>query len=177
MLFKNCNAGGLQSPATFQGAPESNVWRIQGVALSLHPPVASPPKVKPGAIFDYVQYGTVLNVPNEIQCGLPINFVGRCDSWKISLSLLCRRIAGQQRRNNVFHLIWYILIGLIAGVLAKSVMNVHLTLFWTIAIGVIGSILGGAVTHMFSRPANNNYHPAGLLFFHSGRNPATFCLL
>jgi uncharacterized membrane protein YeaQ/YmgE (transglycosylase-associated protein family) len=65
---------------------------------------------------------------------------------------------------SVFHLIWYILIGLISGVIAKSVMHVHMTIFWTIVLGIIGSILGGAVTHMFSRPANERYHPAGLIF-------------
>ena len=54
----------------------------------------------------------------------------------------------------MFHLIWYVLIGLISGVLAKSVMHVHMTIFWTIVLGIIGSILGGAVTHMFSRPKN-----------------------
>jgi uncharacterized membrane protein YeaQ/YmgE (transglycosylase-associated protein family) len=64
----------------------------------------------------------------------------------------------------VFHLIWYLLIGLIAGVIAKSVMQVHLTIFWTIVLGIIGSIMGGAVTHMFSRPRNERYHPAGLIF-------------
>ena len=64
----------------------------------------------------------------------------------------------------MFHLIWYILIGLISGVIAKSVMHVHMTIFWTIALGIIGSILGGSVTHMFSRPTNDRYHPAGLIF-------------
>src|ERR1700726_1966204 len=65
---------------------------------------------------------------------------------------------------SMFHLIWYILIGLIAGVIAKSVMHVHITIFWTIVLGIIGSIIGGAVTHMFSRPANERFHPAGLIF-------------
>ncbi len=64
----------------------------------------------------------------------------------------------------MFHLIWYVLIGLIAGVIAKSVMHVHMTLFWTIVLGIIGSIIGGAVTHMFLRPANDRFHPAGLIF-------------
>jgi uncharacterized membrane protein YeaQ/YmgE (transglycosylase-associated protein family) len=64
----------------------------------------------------------------------------------------------------VFHLIWYILIGLISGVIAKSVMHVHITIFWTIVLGIIGSILGGAVTSLFSRPTNERYHPAGLIF-------------
>jgi uncharacterized membrane protein YeaQ/YmgE (transglycosylase-associated protein family) len=65
---------------------------------------------------------------------------------------------------SVFHLIWYILIGLFSGVIAKSEMHVHMTIFWTIVLGIMGSILGGAVTHMFSRPANERYHPAGLIF-------------
>ncbi len=64
----------------------------------------------------------------------------------------------------MFHLIWYILIGLISGVIAKSVMNVHMTIFWTIVLGIIGSILGGAVTHLFSRSITGRYHPAGLIF-------------
>ena len=63
----------------------------------------------------------------------------------------------------MFHFIWYLLIGLISGVIAKSVMHVHMTIFWTIVLGIIGSILGGAVTHMFLRPRNERYHPAGLI--------------
>ena len=64
----------------------------------------------------------------------------------------------------MFHLIWYVLIGLISGVIAKSVMHVHITIFWTIVLGIIGSIIGGGVTHIFSRPTNERYHPAGLIF-------------
>jgi uncharacterized membrane protein YeaQ/YmgE (transglycosylase-associated protein family) len=63
----------------------------------------------------------------------------------------------------MFHLIWYVLIGLIAGVIAKNVMHVHMTLFWTIVLGIIGSIVGGGVSHMFSRPTNQRFHPAGLI--------------
>ena len=63
----------------------------------------------------------------------------------------------------MFHFIWYLL-GLISGVIAKSVMHVHMTIFWTIVLGIIGSILGGAVTHMLWRPTNDRYHPAGLIF-------------
>jgi uncharacterized membrane protein YeaQ/YmgE (transglycosylase-associated protein family) len=63
----------------------------------------------------------------------------------------------------MLHLIWYILVGLIAGVIAKSVMHVHITIFWTIVLGIIGSILGGTVTHMFAPPVNRRFHPAGLI--------------
>ena len=63
----------------------------------------------------------------------------------------------------MFHLIWYILVGLIAGVIAKSVMHVHMTLFWTIVLGIIGGIFGGAVTHVFAPPTNERFHPAGII--------------
>jgi uncharacterized membrane protein YeaQ/YmgE (transglycosylase-associated protein family) len=64
----------------------------------------------------------------------------------------------------MFHLIWYVLVGLLAGVIAKAVMHAHMTIFWTIVLGIIGSIIGGAVTHMFLRPKNERFHPAGLIF-------------
>ena len=64
----------------------------------------------------------------------------------------------------MFHLIWYIIIGLIAGVVSKLIMHVHLALFWTIVLGIIGSIIGGAVTHMLFPPKQGaRYHPAGLI--------------
>src|SRR5207244_9519589 len=64
----------------------------------------------------------------------------------------------------MIHLIWYIVVGLIAGIIAKSVMHVHMTIFWTIVLGIIGSIIGGAVTHMFSSPTTGRFHPAGIIF-------------
>ena len=64
----------------------------------------------------------------------------------------------------MFHFIWYFLVGLIAGIIAKSALHAHMTLFWTIVLGLFGSILGGAITHIFSRPANERFHPAGVIF-------------
>jgi len=64
----------------------------------------------------------------------------------------------------MFHLIWYIIVGSIAGVIAKSVMHVHMTIFWTIVLGIIGSLLGGAITHIFSPPSSERFHPAGIIF-------------
>ena len=63
----------------------------------------------------------------------------------------------------MLHLVWYILVGLIAGIIAKSIMHAHLTIFWTIVLGIIGSIIGGAVTHMFVPPRDQRFHPAGLI--------------
>ena len=64
----------------------------------------------------------------------------------------------------MLHLIWYIIVGLIAGFVAKSVMHMHITLLWTIVLGLIGSILGGFITHLFDRPKPEaNHHPAGII--------------
>ena len=43
-------------------------------------------------------------------------------------------------------------------------MHVHLTILWTIVLGIAGSVFGGAVTHLFSPPRNQQFHPAGLVF-------------
>ena len=82
------------------------------------------------------------------------------EPWDIADDVLKADDGGK----GMFHLIWYILIGLISGVIAKSVMHTHMTIFWTIVLGIIGSILGGAVTHLLFRPKNERYHPAGLIF-------------
>jgi uncharacterized membrane protein YeaQ/YmgE (transglycosylase-associated protein family) len=64
----------------------------------------------------------------------------------------------------VVHLIWYIIVGLIAGFVAKSIMHTHMSLLWTIVLGVIGSIIGGLVTHLFSAPRPGaHFHPAGII--------------
>jgi uncharacterized membrane protein YeaQ/YmgE (transglycosylase-associated protein family) len=64
----------------------------------------------------------------------------------------------------MLHVIWYVIIGLISGLIAKSVMHEHMTLFWTIVLGIVGSILGGGLTHILFRSKNERYHPAGLIF-------------
>jgi len=64
----------------------------------------------------------------------------------------------------MLHLIWYIIVGLIAGFVAKSVMHTHMTLLGTIVLGLIGSIVGGLIAHLFSRPAAGaRFHPAGII--------------
>jgi uncharacterized membrane protein YeaQ/YmgE (transglycosylase-associated protein family) len=86
--------------------------------------------------------------------------------WSIvkRLAILGNFLQANDGGKIMIHLIWYIVVGLIAGVIAKSVMHVHMTIFWTIVLGIIGSIIGGAVTHMFSRPITGRFHPAGLIF-------------
>jgi len=81
-----------------------------------------------------------------------------------SLGHIRSRSVDERWRKIMLHLIWYIVVGLIAGIIAKSVMHVHMTIFWTIVLGIIGSIIGGAVTHLFSPPTTGRFHPAGLIF-------------
>ena len=64
----------------------------------------------------------------------------------------------------MLHLIWYIIVGLIAGVVAKMVMHMHITLLWTIVLGIVGSVVGGLVTHIFYPPREGApFHPAGII--------------
>ena len=70
----------------------------------------------------------------------------------------------------MLHLIWYIIVGLIACVVAKSVMHMHMTLLWTIVLGIVGSIVGGLVMHIFSRPREGSqFHPAGGVILPAGQ--------
>jgi uncharacterized membrane protein YeaQ/YmgE (transglycosylase-associated protein family) len=66
--------------------------------------------------------------------------------------------------NIMLHLIWYIIVGLIAGWAAKSLMHMHMSILWTIGLGIVGSVVGGLVTHIFSRPKEGaQFHPAGII--------------
>jgi uncharacterized membrane protein YeaQ/YmgE (transglycosylase-associated protein family) len=64
----------------------------------------------------------------------------------------------------MLHILWYVVIGLLSGLIAKSVMHEHMTMLWTIVLGIVGSLLGGGITHMIFRSKNERYHPAGLIF-------------
>ena len=65
----------------------------------------------------------------------------------------------------MLHLIWYLIVGFIAGLLAKSVMHLDLPLIWTLVLGIVGSVVAGYVTHLFIRPRGEGpFHPAGIIF-------------
>jgi uncharacterized membrane protein YeaQ/YmgE (transglycosylase-associated protein family) len=64
----------------------------------------------------------------------------------------------------MLHILWYIIIGFIAGLISKWIMHVQANVIETIIIGLIGSIVGGLVARLFSRPAEgSSFHPAGLI--------------
>ena len=64
----------------------------------------------------------------------------------------------------MLHIIWYIIIGFFAGLIAKWIVHVHLGLLATILLGIVGSIVGGLIARIFSKPTDGSpFHPAGLI--------------
>jgi len=64
----------------------------------------------------------------------------------------------------MLNLLWYIIVGFIAGLIAKSVMHVHAGFLMTTLLGIVGSIVGGFIARLFSKPAQGApFHPAGFI--------------
>jgi uncharacterized membrane protein YeaQ/YmgE (transglycosylase-associated protein family) len=65
----------------------------------------------------------------------------------------------------MFHIIWYLILGFIAGAIANFIMhNPHMSIVMTTLLGVVGSIIGGLIARLFSKPAEGSrFHPAGLI--------------
>jgi uncharacterized membrane protein YeaQ/YmgE (transglycosylase-associated protein family) len=68
----------------------------------------------------------------------------------------------------MLHLIWYIIVGFLAGCVAKALMHTHLSITWTVVLGIVGSIIGGCNTSVLPakrwRPISSGRHNR----FHSG---------
>ncbi len=66
----------------------------------------------------------------------------------------------------MFHLIWYIIVGFVVGLLARFFHPGpdQLGFFMTVAVGIAGSVVGGFLGHLFRRPAPGTpCHPPGLI--------------
>jgi uncharacterized membrane protein YeaQ/YmgE (transglycosylase-associated protein family) len=61
--------------------------------------------------------------------------------------------------------IWWLIIGLIAGALARLIMPGRdaMSILATIVLGIIGSIVGGLVSWAIWGPETEGFRPAGLL--------------
>lgn len=61
--------------------------------------------------------------------------------------------------------IWWLIIGLIAGALARLIMPGRdpMGIIATIVLGIVGSILGGLVSMAIWRNDTDGFHPGGLL--------------
>lgn len=66
----------------------------------------------------------------------------------------------------MLHVIWYIIIGFLAGLIARALLPGadHMGLLMTTLVGIVGSVVGGFVGHLFSKPSpDSKFHPAGFL--------------
>jgi uncharacterized membrane protein YeaQ/YmgE (transglycosylase-associated protein family) len=66
----------------------------------------------------------------------------------------------------MLHIIWYIIVGFIVGLIARAIMPgaQHLGFIMTTLLGIVGSIVGGLIGRLFSKPEPGSaFHPAGLI--------------
>ena len=66
----------------------------------------------------------------------------------------------------MLHVIWYIVIGFLAGLIARALLPGadHMGLLMTTLVGIVGSVVGGFIGHLFSKPSpDSKFHPAGFL--------------
>ena len=66
----------------------------------------------------------------------------------------------------ILHLIWYIIVGFVVGLLARAVLPGADTMgmLATTIVGVVGSIVGGFIGRLIRKPEPGAaFHPAGFL--------------
>ena len=66
----------------------------------------------------------------------------------------------------MFQIIWWIIVGLIVGAIARFVLPGRDPMGWvaTIVLGIIGSLVGGLISMLlFTAPAGEGFRPAGFL--------------
>ena len=66
----------------------------------------------------------------------------------------------------MLHIIWYVIVGFVVGLIARAIMpgEHHLGFILTTLLGIGGSIVGGLIARLFSKPAPGSaFHPAGLI--------------
>lgn len=66
----------------------------------------------------------------------------------------------------MLHVIWSVIIGFLAGLIARAVMPGadNMGLLATTAVGIVGSVIGGFIGSAISKPAAGaKFHPAGFI--------------
>ncbi len=75
----------------------------------------------------------------------------------------------------MLHILWSIILGFIAGFVAKHLMGAQFGFIATVLLGVVGSIVGGLIARLFSKPEpGQTFHPAGLILSILGAVVALF---
>ena len=66
----------------------------------------------------------------------------------------------------MLHVIWYIIVGFVVGLVARAVMPgaQHMNILYTTLLGIVGGIVGGFIARLFSKPEPGSaFHPAGFI--------------
>ena len=64
----------------------------------------------------------------------------------------------------MLHIVWYIIVGFFAGLIAKWIMHSPASLLEILLLGIVGSIVGGLIARLFSKPKDGApFHPAGFI--------------
>ncbi len=65
----------------------------------------------------------------------------------------------------IMHIIWMLIVGLIVGAVARTIMPGTQTMGWfmTSLLGIGGSIVGGLIGSVIWRSADGRFHPAGFI--------------
>ena len=66
----------------------------------------------------------------------------------------------------MLHVIWYIIVGFVVGLVARAVMPraQGMGLIMTTVLGIVGGIVGGFIGRLFSKPEPGSaFHPAGFI--------------
>ena len=66
----------------------------------------------------------------------------------------------------MFHLIWSVIVGFFAGLIARAVLPgaQHMGFIATTAVGIVGSLIGGVIGSVFKKPESGSwFHPAGFI--------------
>jgi uncharacterized membrane protein YeaQ/YmgE (transglycosylase-associated protein family) len=66
----------------------------------------------------------------------------------------------------MLHLIWWIIVGFVVGLIARAIMPGvdHLGFWMTSLVGIGGSLVGGVIGMMVKRPVPGSaFHPAGFI--------------
>ena len=66
----------------------------------------------------------------------------------------------------MLHLLWYVIIGFLAGLVARAVLpgTDHMGFIATTVVGIVGSLIGGFIgSKMWRAAPDAKFHPAGFL--------------
>jgi len=65
----------------------------------------------------------------------------------------------------MFHVIWWIIVGIIVGALARLILPGRDPMGWfaTLLLGIGGSLLGGFIGGLIWRADDGRFHPGGIL--------------